>query len=150
MPNPTFEAALAAIQRDIFLTAGREGSFPGGRRKLGRRARVKSQGGNGTAERVSVHAQFSRRLALIAVVFPQQRSEERLPELPHGFDIENPALVHLAYKCVQFTSHGSRSLKRDEGMMARKLRSSGGAVNYLNAVQWELGGVFHNCTRAGH
>ena len=97
-----------------------------------------------------MHAQFSRRLALIAIVFPQYRSDEGFPDLPHGLGVENPTLVHLAYECVEFTSHGSRSLKRDEGMMARKLRSAGGAVNYLNAVQRELFGVFHNCTIAGH
>ena len=97
-----------------------------------------------------MHAQFSRRLALIAIVFPQYRSDESFPELPHSFGIENPTLVHPADECVEFAFHGSLSLKRDEGMMARKLRSAGGAVNYLNAVQWELGGIFHNCTRAGH
>ena len=97
-----------------------------------------------------MHAQFSRRLALIAIVFPQYRSDEGFPELPHGFGVENPTLVHLAYEYVEFASHVSLSLKRDEGMMARKLRSAGDAVNYLNAVQWKAGGVLHNCTETGH
>src|SRR5208282_351899 len=96
---------------------------------------IESQGGNGAAERVSVHAQLASRLALVAIVLPQHRSDEGFPELPHSFGVENPALVHLVYKCVEFASHDARSPKSDEGMMARKLRSPVGAVNYPNAVQ---------------
>jgi hypothetical protein len=97
-----------------------------------------------------VHPQFTGRFDLVAILVSEGGQQQRLPELPHGFGVENPAFVHLAYECVEFASHDARSLKRDEGMMARKLRSSGGAVNYLNGVQRELGGVFHNCTRVGH
>ena len=82
-----------------------------------------------------MHVQFSCRLALIAVVLPQHRSDEGFPELPHSFGVENPALVHLVYQCVDFASHNAQSLKSDEGMMARKLRSPVGAVNYLNVAK---------------
>jgi hypothetical protein len=102
---------------------------------------IKSQGGSRAGKRVSVHAQFSCRLALIAVVFPQHRSDERLPELPNGFGVENPALVHLACKCVEFASHGPRSLKwHDEAAhwveaLPSKLPLWDIAVNYPNGVQ---------------
>jgi hypothetical protein len=52
-----------------------------------------------------VHAQFSRRFALIAVVRPQHRSDEGFLELPDCFGVENPAPEHLVYKCVEFASH---------------------------------------------
>jgi hypothetical protein len=97
-----------------------------------------------------VHPQFTGRFDLVAILVSEGGHQKRLPELPHGFGVENPALVHLVYQCVEFASHNARSLKCDEGMMARTLRWPVGAVNYLNAVQRELGGVFHNCTRAGH
>ena len=53
-----------------------------------------------------MHAQFSRRFALIAVVLPQYRSDKGFSELPNGFRVENPAPVHLVNKCVEFASHG--------------------------------------------
>jgi len=105
-----------------------------------------------------MHSQFACRFALIAVVLPQHRGDEGFAELTNSFAVENPTLVHLAYKCVEFGSHGARSLTYEERRMASKLRPLRGWVNYPNRVQrnavsspvWEAMEIFHNCTKDGH
>ena len=100
-------------------------------------AHIQVQGGNRAAERVSVHFQSSRRLALIAVVLAQYGRDEGFPELPNRFGVENPTLVYLTYECVEFASHDPRSFKRDERTRT-KLRLLRKLVNSTNDVQPEL------------
>lgn len=69
------------------------------------RTHVQSQKRGCSIERVSVHAQPSRGLALVALVFSQRRNDECFSELSNGFVVGNPGFVHLAYEGVHFVSH---------------------------------------------
>jgi len=60
---------------------------------------------HGAAQRVPVHTQLPRRLALIAAVFFEHGYDKTLLEFPHRFRVENVAFVHLQYESFQLILH---------------------------------------------
>lgn len=67
---------------------------------------------DGAAERVPVHAELARGLALVPVVFLENRDDEPLLEFANGFGIQNAALVHLKNECFELILHSASLYKR--------------------------------------
>jgi len=66
---------------------------------------VDLQLGDGAAERIAVHAQFTGGPALVPPVFLKNGQDEALLEFPYAFGVEDVAAVHLKDKCFQLIFH---------------------------------------------
>src|SRR5260221_5642287 len=82
-------ASGLALQTDGPRTAGRT------LRAFAQRADVNLQFLHGSAERVAVHTQFARCLALVAPVLFEDRDDEPLLEFADRLRVENVAANHL-------------------------------------------------------
>ena len=118
---------------------------------------IQLQGGGGTAKRISMHAQLACRLALVAIVRPQHRSDEGLPELPNSFSVENPAPVHPAYKCIDFAAHGHDPFDVAQNEGGEQATPAGDAPSITQIVCRRVTSRssgkysnFHSCTKSGH
>ncbi len=61
---------------------------------------------DGSAQGVSVHAQFAGSTALVPFVFLKYGEDEALFKLSHTLRVEDVAFVHLQDKCFQLIFHG--------------------------------------------
>src|SRR6266576_1925216 len=68
-------------------------------------ADVDLQLGDGAAECIAVHAQFTGGPALVPPVFLKNGQDEALLEFPYAFGVEDVAAVHLKDKCFQLIFH---------------------------------------------
>jgi len=53
---------------------------------------------NGAAQRIAVHSQLAGGTALVALVFPEDRSDETLLKLSDRLGVQNIAFVHLLHE----------------------------------------------------
>ncbi len=84
-----------SLPRDLTLL--RHGAGAAGRAlgNIAQGMKIDFKLGEGSAEGVAVHAQFTRGTALVALILFQYGQDEALLKLAHGFRIKNPAVMHL-------------------------------------------------------
>jgi len=107
MDSGAFPALFAAVKWSA-LTARRPAQSGADQRG------IDLQFGQNPAQRVAVHAQFFRRLALVAPVTGQDLEDKPPLEFAHGFVVGDAACVHLGDKVVQLAFH--RNLFPDPGL----------------------------------
>jgi hypothetical protein len=113
---------------------------------------IQFQGRGRAGERIAVHTQLLRCLALIAVIFPEHSSNEPLPELSNGFGVENATFVHPAYECVHLVFHIHDFLRRRYGEGVRRANYPAERLRSITQMLCNTGGAggVCQCIKNGH
>jgi len=86
--------------RRFFTAYGPSGTIP-------ELPNIKFEFGDGTAQGIAVHAQFTRGFALVAFVLLKNVHNEALLEFTNRFRVEDAARVHLRHECFKLVLHRS-------------------------------------------
>src|ERR1051326_6635110 len=98
---------LLLHRRNSGIGASGTGGAGGAAPAIAQRGDVEFEFVDGAAQRIAVHAEFARGLALVPVVFLQHGQQEAFLEFADGFGVEDSGFVHLRHESFQLILHGS-------------------------------------------
>lgn len=98
---------IGLLARDFLLEHLRTSAARRTSCAISQAAHIELQFRDGPAKGVAMHAQLTRRLALVTVVLLKNVEEEALLEFAHRFRIQDPALVHLIHQRFELVLHGA-------------------------------------------